>query len=219
MPSRALPAQALALAFAVAVFGGGCGTEVWTFENNVLSDAGLDGDATWSSGCTSDRDCSFPGLVCDTTSGACVACLDDSQCTIPERPRCDSALHQCVECGTSGDCASNEICEPTSHHCIPTCFDGGSCPQTAPNCDPYRGVCMQCSSSIDCVSFAGRVCNPASGTCVECVWDAQCFPPMGRCNQATDQCVGCLTSGDCDMNQVCDPSTYTCRSRTPFRED
>jgi hypothetical protein len=188
---------AVAAAIAVALLGA-CGTQTWSF----------DGDAS-APGCSVDTDCTISGLHCDPASGQCVACVEDSQCTQPGLPRCDSTLQQCVQCGLPDDCASGQICEPTSHTCLTSCADGGACPGGTV-CSQPRGVCVGCSGDPDCASSSsGHVCDTANGQCVQCLQDAQCTSPTRRCNPATDHCVQCLTGSDCD-DHVCNTQSFTC---------
>jgi hypothetical protein len=187
----------VAAAMAVALLMA-CGTQTWSFDT----------DAGASPGCSVDTDCTIAGLHCDPASGQCVACVDDMQCTQPGRPRCDSALQQCVQCGVTGDCASGQVCEPTSHTCLSSCADGGACP-AGTSCS-QQGVCVGCSADPDCAtSSSGPVCDTANGQCVQCLQDGQCAAPTRRCNHATDRCVQCLTSSDCGDN-MCNPTTFTC---------
>ena len=76
-------------------------------------------DASTGAGCSSDKDCKLSTLHCDVSSAQCVACIDDTQCTELGRPRCDAALHACVECGSNQDCGSNGTCEPSTRKCVP----------------------------------------------------------------------------------------------------
>jgi hypothetical protein len=179
-----------------------CGNQQWAFD----ADAGSTGAA---GACSRDSDCRLSTLHCDTVSGACVACIDDSQCTDPNLRICDSALNSCVQCGVDGDCAIGQECEPTTHHCVSSCADGGSCPASAPHCT--GGYCLGCTTNGDCAtSAAGNVCDTATGQCVACTSDAQCPSQLRRCDRTTDTCVACLTSADCHDN-FCDPTTHTCK--------
>ena len=187
-----------------------CGTQEWSFDADSGAGAGRDG-APPNGGCASDSDCRLSTLHCDTTSGQCVPCVDDTQCTTPGFPRCDSALHECVQCGVDGDCPPGQVCEPTSHRCVSPCSDAGRCPPTAPMCNMH-GLCVGCYDNQQCAfSPTGHVCDPASGQCVQCVNDDQCnYDNKRRCCRALGECVGCLTSNDCSDNGVCDPTTHDC---------
>src|SRR5262249_30829426 len=89
--------------------------------------------------CKTDPDCVLPSLHCN--GGACVACTADAHCTAAGFPRCDMALHRCVECGVSADCGTGRVCH--TGHCATPCTAGGTpCPTSAPICDD--GACSQC---------------------------------------------------------------------------
>ena len=70
-------------------------------------------------GCGADADCSRAARpVCDTSSGRCVACTSDVQCSSPT-PRCDLAAHSCVRCLSSADCGRESFCSLPTHACTP----------------------------------------------------------------------------------------------------
>jgi hypothetical protein len=180
-----------------------CGNQTWSFEG----DAGVAAEGS-TPGCTVDTDCTIATLHCDTSSGQCVPCVKDEQCTQQGLRVCDTALNQCVQCGVTGDCANGQTCEPTSHTCVASCADGGACP-SGTNCNT-QGVCVGCTGNSDCANAStGHVCNTGSGQCVQCIDDTTCSYPTRRCNLATDTCVQCLTGSDCDEH-VCIPTTHTC---------
>ena len=159
--------------------------------------------------CVSDTDCPLTTLHCDPVSGECFACVDDSQCTQPGLPRCDSALHSCVQCGVSSDCASGQVCEPTARQCVTACPDGGRCPASAPLCSS-RGLCVGCQANADCAGAAGGVtCNTATGQCVQCASKAQCNSTAPLCDPTTNRCVGCVSATDC-REGYCDPVAHAC---------
>jgi hypothetical protein len=160
--------------------------------------------------CLTDMDCPLSTLHCDPVSGDCFACVDDSQCTDPGLPRCDSALHSCVQCGVSTDCASGQVCEPTARQCVTACPDAGRCPASAPLCNS-NGVCVGCQINADCTRAAGgTTCNTATGQCVQCVSKAQCTSLLAPlCNPTTNRCVGCVSTADC-REGYCDPVQHVC---------
>jgi hypothetical protein len=190
-----------------------CGTERWAFD----ADGGATTDGA-SGSCTNDGNCKLDTLHCDTVSGQCVPCVVDSQCTTPGLPRCDGALHSCIECGSRGDCSNGRVCDPTAHRCMEWCADGGQCSPSAPICSEPRGVCVACRDDGDCEhSPLGPVCDVAAGQCVDCTSDAQCHYEMPRCDRTSGRCVRCLSSSDCPHEEpICDPVQHTC---TDGRED
>ncbi len=104
--------------------------------------------------------CSNPDLVCDTDTGACVECLDDTDCS-PQH--CDVTQHACVDCLSSSDCS-----------------------KTAPNCSSGHTCGAACNNSSTC-SADTPVCETSTHTCVECLVDSDC-DPNGVC-QADQTCL------------------------------
>ncbi|MEZ4225784.1 MAG: hypothetical protein R3B13_32830 [Polyangiaceae bacterium] len=45
-----------------------------------------------------------------------------------------------------------------------------------------------------------------------CSTSAQCSGAQPFCEISTGSCVGCLVSGHCGANRVCDPGTFECRN-------
>jgi len=68
--------------------------------------------------CESNGDCSdaSAGPACDLSSGRCVPCTTDRQCSSP-LARCDSTAHACVRCLTSADCGRESFCTQATHAC------------------------------------------------------------------------------------------------------
>ena len=51
--------------------------------------------------------CAAPTGVCDSTSGKCVACTADSQCTTAATPICDKTKNVCAACSADLQCQTN----------------------------------------------------------------------------------------------------------------
>jgi hypothetical protein len=70
--------------------------------------------------CASDNDCTdaAPAPACDMTTGRCVACTSDVQCAAAT-PRCNPASLSCVRCLSSADCGRESACELATHTCTP----------------------------------------------------------------------------------------------------
>jgi hypothetical protein len=203
------------LAPVIALMIGACGAQEIAFDAPDApgppdGGAGGDGGAESSpaTGCTNDLDCPL-GLHCDARiSGQCVPCVMNSHCTQPGHHVCDFALNLCVECGTSGDCASG-LCVDT--RCVPSCADGGLCPDTYYLCNQRTNVCIGCRSNGDCAGArGGPVCDTSIGQCVECVSNDQCPRDQPRCNPTSGRCVECLTSQSCFPGEACDPMAHVC---------
>jgi hypothetical protein len=152
--------------------------------------------------CSADPDCILPSLHC--YSGTCVACTMDAHCTAPGYPRCDAALHRCVQCGVSADCGATDICQAGS--CMTPCTAG--CPASAPICDD--AVCAQCDDGRGCTgSPAGPVC--IGHLCGVCKDDTGCGGATPRCDPVTHGCVECRTNADCPAAKpLCDVSVGRC---------
>lgn len=159
--------------------------------------------------CASDGDCHLSSLHCDPSSGQCVACVADVQCTAASRPRCDVALHRCVECGVAQDCGAGRLCEPTTRRCLQTCLSAADCPDDE-TCDLADGICAECAVDGDCTASGRPHCDPSLSRCVDCVDDEQCADPTRHCDRTVGHCVGCLSSNDCPSAQLCDPASSTC---------
>lgn len=165
-----------------------------------------------SSRCTKDTDCIVPALHCDTVTGACVACTIDAHCTTPGFPRCDVALHRCVQCGSTADCPSIDACEPITKTCVQKCTSSSSCPLEARTCDTAKGFCVQCKGTGECSGAGAKlICDPNNGRCVECTSDGQCMSPSRpRCDVTQGTCVRCIQTADCPGGKLCDPKTGEC---------
>ncbi len=175
--------------------------------------------------CTTNADCPQlggpPAPICNTTTGACVGCQTDADCTnTTGRPLCDTERGQCSEClsnancpdaapacnrqnGTCAvclvdtDCGPNYLCSQGDDRCHPKCTSNADC--TAPNqplCNPLTGACVQCTSATDCL--AGQpICNPDNHQCVQCVANTDCSAGTPICNVGDHRCVECTVSADC----------------------
>jgi cysteine-rich repeat protein len=171
--SRSMTRQAWCFVCAVSVLGG-CGSP--TAPGPV--DAGVAPDAALSP-CTSDRQCSSQGAVCDRDRGVCVQCRIRADCSMPgtaciatrcvpvttctttrmcPRQVCNTMLGYCVDCNADGDCLASQRCVENSCIARP----------------------RMCTSSRQC-SDLGLVCDTAQGICVECVGDNDCAAGMQFC--------------------------------------
>jgi hypothetical protein len=120
--------------------------------------------------------CQSPTATCDATSGKCVECTIDAQCTAdPNRPFC--VANACAGCdkATLGACGKKDA--------------------TKPACSP-AGICVECNDSPDCTDGAKPICT--SNKCGPCTTDAQCQtrngPNPGVCMSHQDG--HCATDGE-----------------------
>ena len=158
-------------------------------------------------GCGSNADCAgdagvLEGPVCDTSTGACVECVTDADCTSPNARVCDPDGNLCLPCRVSADCAQNSD--------GPICMDFGQF-------DLGIGTCG-CTANSDCAGRAGGA---------RCVSDGSPYEKCG-CAAASDcaasedghlcidplaggwpQC-GCNTTADCPTAESCPAAGATC---------
>src|SRR5690348_5706051 len=66
--------------------------------------------------CTTDRQCSGAGLVCDLVRGACVECVSAIDCASSQACRAGSCL-TVVPCTSSRMCPG-QVCDPMLHYCV-----------------------------------------------------------------------------------------------------
>ncbi len=147
-------------------------------QNTAGSDAAV---AETAATCTSDKQCSGLGLVCDVANKVCVDCLVDSDCapdlqckskTCKPKPKpcatskdcpgqlCNKQSLVCVDCVTSADCAPAQFCKDST--CVPDVCEQGSV-----TCTPDNAVhsCAPDGSSEATVPCGSKVCQ--GGGCVQ----------------------------------------------------
>jgi hypothetical protein len=150
-PSLAFHFSALALPGFLGIFGLLAGANTGC---QITLRFGEPDAASGAVGCISDDGCPIPSLHCDLSSGQCVPCVSDVDCAGSDRPRCDIALHRCIECGIAQDCGNGYVCEPTTHRCQQTCLSSDQCTEDVETCDASRDVCIGCLADIDCTDRA-----------------------------------------------------------------
>jgi hypothetical protein len=101
--------------------------------------------------CEGDVDCTTAGAGRCQASGACVECLDPSDCVAgSERPFCDAA-GRCVECQSDGHCDDeDEVCSTALGLCATRCSATVPCTDDDPICDFALGFCVECQDDRDC---------------------------------------------------------------------
>ena len=170
------------------------------------SDTDADGDSDADSdGCTSNDDCTeVTASFCNTSSGDCVACSDDSQCShLGDTPACDGGTcYACSATNTDACPIERPNCLVDEHRCV-ECADNTQCPEiTAAHCSDDH-VCVACTGDTDCERFGGTPhCDVDGETCVECMSYNHCDISAGEvCNYTTKVCVAacavCSDSSDC----------------------
>jgi len=129
--------------------------------------------------------------VCDTATGMCVQCLQESDCTgVMNAPHCNTMqtpprCRQCIVGSTDPalGCPAGQ-----------TCTGNGACTVT-------------CTMDTDCAGAMGApACNTATMRCVECVNDTHCAGNtangqlhcfVGDAGNNLNNCVECNTNADC----------------------
>jgi hypothetical protein len=153
--------------------------------------------------------CVAPTPACDLTSGKCVGCTSDSQCTVdPAKGFCVAG--SCTGCNTAGatGCAARTDGKTT---CATTGTASGQCVACVADAqciaDPAKGFCVAnacvgcnttgatgCSSRTDGKTVCATT-GTAAGQCVQCSADSQCTtdPTKGFC--VANVCTGCNAPG------------------------
>lgn len=128
----------------------------------------------------------------------CENCLDDI-CTplCLTNQFCDD--DECVDCRDAADCECNKEC--ISGSC--------ECPADKPYIDA-QGCCKDCRNDADCPPCFR--CGPDGCEPIVCT--------TGICDPDTNNCVGCLGTGDCaGDNECCNPSTQLCECCVGYFRD
>ena len=162
--------------------------------------------------CAKSEDCGID-LTCNTTTGRCVVCQKDDDCTTPGLSRCNTALGTCVECMGNGDCVPDfPFCDPKNNTCV-QCLLDTDCPKSSPACN--LGSCVECNGPQYCVSDPkGGICQ---GSFCGCGVDGDCQSSSAygvKCITApTGKSCGCASNTHCATNQhgpYCNTSESQC---------
>lgn len=116
--------------------------------------------------CTSEADCAgrSEAAHCLMTTGACVGCVNSSQCTEATAPICDATTQACRRCSADAECTSN-VCDRDAGACVPeanaiylspTGQASGSCTRASP--------CSTFALGLAQVGGARNVVKAAPGT-------------------------------------------------------
>lgn len=135
--------------------GGASGGDVST---NAGAPGGSQSDAEIATGCLAGLQCADPTPLCDPSTGNCVACLSNDDCTSDgEHNLCSRDLGRCVECITDNHCGVGEYCAWQFGLCGSRCTSPADCPSDEPSCDLDIGFCVECTSNDQC--DLGEVCR------------------------------------------------------------
>jgi len=150
-----------------------CGADDACYGNDVA------GDNVCQPACDGDADCGA-GRTCNLTTGQCLSGCDDNTaplylvCAAPTA-QCDVSTGECVECLANADCTAPEICDLNSGTCqAPTLCDApgtlGDDPCAATELCMPDGTC-QTPCDDDACAANGNLCDPglASATYNTCI--------------------------------------------------
>ncbi len=164
-------------------------------------------------GCSSTNDCQAFGLVCDTVSGACLECLDDTTCMTGRK--CRLSDHTCVRgCAANTDCRNGRTCDTQTGTCIECATDAQCMGQ---KCDPSSHSCVACLANTDCPqgsTCSGGDCAPSCTSSAQCAGGGGGGPrggggPSGVCALGLGVCVECVDNSQCGGQGYCQPD-HTC---------
>lgn len=162
--------------------------------------------------CENSDSCKALGKVCDTAPDSasvntCVECVTNTDCTSPERSRCDVATHACVACAgeNSTDCShipSATVCLPGKSPELNRCVQCTGKNFTA--CPKLNGEQLVCDSEKS-LCAADRIVGKAK-SCEPCVSDAECQAGLA-CHQQIFN--GKVIGNFCFMKQGSTPTDAT----------
>ena len=170
--------------------------------------------------------------TCNTNTGLCVQCLDQSGCS--DGQHCDMTSYMCVadpKCKTNNDCAKGYYCDSQTNQCAQGCSNASDCP-TGDYCNTSTHQCIpnspdsgRCTSDNDCQK--GYSCDKSTNQCIpsapispECSDSDPCAKGY-YCNKK-HQCEplvtpGCKTDSDCAVNEFCNDGTCNCSNSKACR--
>ena len=146
-------------------------------------------------------------------NGACVECIDHTNCTEVEKPRCNNNV--CDACDENF-CPTGEYCH-TSGACV-ECLNNTHCEEknlSMPICE-LNNTCRKCIEDDDCTPLR---CDKIDGSCFppECSPTQPCqFQNASKCQDY--KCVPCSSDPDCSefpYTPYCDNGVCVeCKSNT-----
>jgi len=119
--------------------------------------------------CTSDSQCTFTSQPICLNTGACVECLLDTQCsTVTGTPICDASTNKCRKCASNNDCigsATTPVCDNlVSGNCVP-CLVNTDCGSKSSTPICLANTCSQCQTNSQCQSSYGIHSRCKNGFC------------------------------------------------------
>ncbi len=163
---------------AILTAGGKSGLPERTFESDSDPDAvGKQSTDITIKECDSNDDCPTDKPHCDTSTGTCVGCVSDADCSgQPATPACKTSTGKCVECTDTNDdkCVGDKpVCNNDINKCV-ACIIGPKSPQCVsepdgPTCVEKNNVLFcGCTTDSECGSTtSGRVCDTVIQKCID----------------------------------------------------
>lgn len=147
-------------------------------------------------------------------NGACVVCLQSSQCPTSD-PVCSG--NACIGCTGPGDCAARAgtlACDTSSGDCVEcTDADQSACVSQDKVCKAGGKTCVECNTNTDCPEAAPH-CNE-SHACEPCSDNGHCSGwkdgqrVLGLCVAGTCEECTVANEGPCGADS-CNPKTLRC---------
>ena len=137
--------------------------------------------------------------LCELTSGKCVACLSDTNCTANSTaPHCDTAsTFTCIGCsGSDTNCSGNAnggACQPNGSCRLCRSGSTGACTGGTSQCDTVTGACVECLSNANCTASSNKPFCDTSGNSDTCV----------SCGGNDARCSGNANGGACQADGTC----------------
>jgi hypothetical protein len=187
------------------------------------------------SACASNADCTsnaawLADTLCDTTTGYCVPCLADSDCTAGADPSLPTVTPVCVpfpDAGLvtgGGRCGCSDTSQCNGGY---ACLDAGNGSTCQPPCTFANGVdsCRPFQTYLYSCSLPLAYCNTYTGACQQCLDDYDCTDPW--CNQpycSNGTCLQCRSGDDCgtafpDNSCVANSCLSSCTDRSQCPTD
>lgn len=197
-----------------------------TQDQEVAADAA---DAFAKLPCTSDKQCSAMGLVCNVAAAHCVACMAATDCpagkvckanTCVDKPKpcvssvecpgqvCNKPTGECVDCASHLDCPPEQFC--AAFACQPDVCVPGKVQCTAlyyvETCTTYGSgwTTKACAAGAVCQNGVCVLKKPCGGAC----------QANEVCDAATDKCVPAPKPGcdpPCASGTYCDIAAKACK--------
>lgn len=158
--------------------------------------------------CTSHDQCAaFANTPACGPSGACVTCASDQKraCT-GASPACDPKTNACVACVEDGDCTSdqNAACQPD--RACGLCTEDAECSRFGKVCDSRKGSCVWCrpeSEESDCRT--DKTCDAKTADCAGTACDPKTLTCGTKARATVATCSTCVSDSECVASHRCIP--------------